>query len=129
MDIRNLSFFFLLWLCGWHLAHGQGRGHQGEGRPEGRPQGTISGIIQNESAEKILQYATVSLLRKRDSMLVTGSITESDGKFILTAPAGRYFLKLEYISCHPKTIDPIRLGKNNLSIDLGTISLQQNTSM
>ena len=129
MDLKRIGLFCLLWLSSWHLTHAQERGRTEGGGPGGRPQGTISGVVMDETEANILQYATVSLMRKRDSMLVTGSITDTDGKFKLSAPAGRYFLKLEYISCHPKIIDPIRLGRNNLSMDLGSLSLQQNTSM
>jgi hypothetical protein len=129
MYLNKLLITGLLCCGAIAVTYGQNREHHGGQRPEDRPKGVITGVIQDESSHDFLEYATVSLLRKRDSMLVTGTITGSDGIFQVTAPAGRYFMKVEYISCHPKIVDPIRLGKNNLSIELGTIGMQQNSSL
>jgi ferric enterobactin receptor len=57
----------------------------------------INGLVQESNGEAA-SYATITLHKSADSMLVKGAITGDDGAFeILGAGAGTYFLKANLI--------------------------------
>ena len=96
---------------------------------EDRPNGIISGKVKDSSNDELLEYTTLSLFSARDSSLVTGGITDTKGNFSLTAPFGRYFLKVEYISYESKTMQGLRLNRKTPTIDIGQIAIKQDESL
>jgi outer membrane receptor protein involved in Fe transport len=60
--------------------------------------GTVSGKVTDGKDQTVLEYATVALKKATDSSLVTGSITNSEGAFILNGvPFGEYLLEVDFI--------------------------------
>jgi len=53
-------------------------------------------VVDARSGENI-EYANVALLRASDSSLVNGTVSESNGSFALTAPYGRYVLRVTFM--------------------------------
>ena len=84
---------------------------------------TLKGkIIENNSSHP-LAYATISLFHLKDSTLVTGGITNSDGSFILKKiPIGIYRLKASFIGYQQVFIQPVSLQPGTR--DIGTLSLR-----
>ncbi len=93
-----------------------------------RPVGSIIGMVLSQESGEPVEYATISLYRKRDSLLITGTISDEKGNFILTAKAGRYFTKVEFISHAPVIIPMVNLKPNNLELDLKAISMPPSIS-
>jgi hypothetical protein len=57
---------------------------QGDYSRENLPgEGIITGKVQDQVSETFVEYATVGIYRHRDSTLITGSITDKDGIFVL----------------------------------------------
>jgi outer membrane receptor protein involved in Fe transport len=83
---------------------------------------TLRGKITDARSGEPLPYATISLFSAADSSLVDGTSSEENGTFLLTTRAGRYFARIEFLSCEPALINDIVLEKTTL--DLGTIALQ-----
>ncbi len=56
--------------------------------------GRISGKVFDSSTGKPVEYSNIILLAKKDSSQVSGTVTDKDGKFLLTGiKAGRYFFE------------------------------------
>lgn len=87
------------------------------------PVGKITGKILDKQANLPLEYATISLYTA-DSILVTGTISSSDGSFTIEAGTGRYFAEIQFISYEKKTVTNISVSPQNRNIDLGIIVLE-----
>lgn len=57
---------------------------------------TVSGALTDTSSKKQLQNASILLIKKKDSSLVTFSRTNAAGEFRLKAEAGKYMLMATY---------------------------------
>ncbi|WP_435412761.1 TonB-dependent receptor domain-containing protein [Psychroserpens mesophilus] len=84
---------------------------------------TITGKVIDADDNFPLEYATVSFITKPDNNVVTGGITDLEGKFEIEVPMGTYDVKIEYLSYKTKTYSDKLLDK---SINLGTVSLSLN---
>ena len=86
---------------------------------------TISGIILEKGTNIPLEYATVVLQNAQKPEIVTGGITDIDGKFSFEVNSGIYNVRYEYISF--KTI--VVKNKNlNTDTNLGTIFLEEDVA-
>ena len=81
----------------------------------------ISGIISSLDDDELLEYATITLLDSKNNSVITGGITNSSGKFSISAKKGNYNVLVEFISFKNLTLSNIEL-KNN--VDLGKIKLE-----
>lgn len=84
----------------------------------------IEGKVVEEGTNIPLEYATVTLKTITDNKVVTGGITDIEGKFSFEVPSGTYNIYVEYISYTTKEYLNKTLSK---SIDLGTVSLALDT--
>ena len=84
-------------------------------------QSSFSGKVVNDAAQPI-PFATVQLL-KTDSSLITGAITDEQGEFTLSAPAGKAILQISYIGFTSRTLDLLL----PLQESLGQIILKEET--
>ncbi|MFT4971030.1 MAG: ferric enterobactin receptor [Saprospiraceae bacterium] len=84
---------------------------------------TIKGKIVDAETNESLGFSTITLFAQKDSTVVTGSITDMDGNFLMETTPGRYFAKAEYIAYQSKFIENIELKKGKLNLDLGKIKL------
>lgn len=67
------------------------------------PQGKLEGQVIT-ATQKPVEYATVSLLKARDSLLIKSTLTDEKGKYILLkVPAGSYLIAVEWLGS-PKLI-------------------------
>lgn len=84
---------------------------------------TISGKVLDADEGFPLEYATISFINKTENKVVTGGITDFDGKFEIEVAVGTYDVRIEYLSYKTKTYSDKILDK---SMDLGTVSLSLN---
>jgi len=88
--------------------------------------GTITGEVRDTALDKPIEYATIVLFSLRDSSQVTGTITDSDGIFIMGGiRPGRYYAKVGFLGYNTTDVDDIRLGPQSPAIDLGIIDITQ----
>lgn len=89
----------------------------------------ISGTVIDESTGEPVEFASVSLINKKDERPVDGTITSDKGKFTLNNVAeGNYKLAVTFVSYETIFIDPVNAnGKTN--IDLGEIKLKADIKM
>jgi len=86
--------------------------------------GKISGKLIDEQSGKPIEYGNIVLYRFRDSSMVTGTISNSQGNFVLdNVNVGRYFIKISFIGFETKVIDSVLVTPRNAEVDLGIIKL------
>tara|TARA_Y100000310_G_scaffold344750_1_gene459242 strand:- start:355 stop:2805 length:2451 start_codon:yes stop_codon:yes gene_type:complete len=83
-------------------------------------QSTVSGKLVDNSTKEPLAFATVSLLNQNDSSLVTGAVTDMDGKFLVKVENGKYVARIQFVTYKMIEI-PVELTGN--ARDLGTIGM------
>ncbi|MBW6459332.1 MAG: TonB-dependent receptor [Bacteroidales bacterium] len=111
-------------------AQTQGSGTRGGGNPSGMPSdGVISGTVTERDVNIPMEFVNIVLFRSRDSSMVTGTITNETGKFVLSElPYGRYYLTANFIGYERQFIDSVFITPNRKINDLGTIKLQSATT-
>ncbi|QLE02947.1 TonB-dependent receptor [Galbibacter sp. BG1] len=96
-------------------------------RPNKNPQKQISVTGKAIDAEtgQPLEYATLVLESIDNPGDVTGGVTDPDGNFDVEAPAGKYTIRLEYISYKSYVLNNQNITEDKV---LGTIKLSLNVS-
>ncbi len=93
----------------------------------------FTGQVVDAKSSEIIEFATVSIFNATDSSLVTGTITDTNGKFELRVRPGAYYAKIEFLSYEDKIVsgisvgrgEPVRLGK--VGMDLSSQQLEEIT--
>ena len=86
--------------------------------------GKIVGKIIDTETKTPMEYANVSIFRKQDSKLVTGSITNASGAFVISdLPSGAYYVEASFIGFDKTTINDVRIVPTATTVDVGTIGL------
>ncbi len=106
-------------------------GAGGQQRPGGNggniPQiGVVYGKLQDAQTRQSVEYASVALLRQRDSGVVTGMLSKSNGDFIFeNVPFGAFILRINFMGYKP-VFKKVTVTPQNVSQDLGNIRLEAN---
>ena len=97
-------------------------------RPTGQRQApiTISGTVYDKETNQPLEYATLILQSVRRPEMVTGGISDVDGKFSVETMPGQYNVRVEYLSY--KTFE-LKAQTYRSSTDLGNIQLEIDAQM
>ena len=83
-------------------------------------QSSVTGKLVDSSTKEPLAFATISLLNASDSSLITGAVTDMDGKFLIKVENGKYVARIQFVTYEMKEI-AVELSGN--SRDLGTINM------
>ena len=86
----------------------------------------ITGKLEDANKQPVL-FANVAMYSSRDSALVGGIASDENGRFVIPAGQGNYFLKITYLSLDEKIVPNIIVG--NAAVDLGTISMKSNSQL
>ncbi|MEM9076444.1 MAG: TonB-dependent receptor [Bacteroidota bacterium] len=89
-------------------------------RPQNLPQIKLTGTVIDKDTGQPLEYATLVLQSVRNPEVITGGITDAEGKFEIETIAGRYTISVEYISYTTYRLENQLLRSNT---DLGQIQL------
>ncbi len=102
--------------------------HPGGGRPDFQnmpAEGVITGKIVDKDAGKAMEYANFVIYRQKDSTLVNGTVTDSEGKFKLEkVPFGRFYAIANFIGYDKSYIKDIKITPAHKTVDLGTLTLK-----
>lgn len=121
--LLNLLLLCLL-TAGSLLAQVPPAGPRG-GMAEVPKNGKITGKVIDTDTKTPMEYANISIFRKQDSKLVTGSISNASGSFAIgDLPYGSYFVEASFIGFDKTTISDVNIVPNASSVDLGTIGLE-----
>ncbi len=130
----SVGFFFLLvsfMYSNTLLAQSQqSKRNGGTGGAGGQqPYGIISGTVHDETSNAHVEYANIILFSVQDSAMVTGTITDSRGKFTLSSiNPGKYYLRVQFIGYENKDISGIHINPRSADIKLGDIRVKPKAS-
>ncbi|MFU8843472.1 MAG: TonB-dependent receptor domain-containing protein [Bacteroidales bacterium] len=87
--------------------------------------GRIEGRVYDKSEDIPVEYANVVVFSLNDSSMVTGVITNQDGKFILEeVPYGEYYVSVQFIGYEPTIISGVSVTRQNRHIDIGDVDMR-----
>jgi outer membrane receptor protein involved in Fe transport len=99
----------------------------GGGRPDMSgmpPEGIITGQVMEKQLNEPMEYTSVVLFSKRDSSIVTGTVTDVAGKFKLEkVPYGKFYVVANFIGYNKTTLSEIMVTPKAKTVDLGIIYL------
>lgn len=86
--------------------------------------GTIKGELIDMENHKALTSAKVSLKKIKDSIIVAGTFSKTNGEFeIKKIPSGKYFIEINYIGFEAYKSQNIEISDINKLVDLGKINM------
>ena len=86
--------------------------------------GTVSGLVVDQQ-QKPLDYATVTLLKAKDSSLVKGTLTDSKGHYQISGiSAGNYLVSVSVISYKKAFSKPFAISEGNASFTVEKLVLE-----
>lgn len=90
----------------------------------GDTKGTLKGFVYDTDANQPLEYATITMIRKRDNQIINGTISDQTGFFkIKDVEYGMYDIDITFIGYKTKSLENIAIKPNNKDIDIGKINL------
>lgn len=87
---------------------------------------TITGKVI-DPGKNAVPFANSALYQTLDSSLVTGAVSDENGRFELKAKPGNYYLKITFLSYKENRVKNIRVMNQN--IDLGALTLSPMTEV
>jgi len=88
--------------------------------------GVLSGRVLDSITKTPVEYANITLIRRRDSLAVAGGISAANGYFDLRGlPLGRFLVRIEFMGYQTTELENIRLSPNgSVEQDLGEVYLK-----
>ncbi|MBS1507076.1 MAG: TonB-dependent receptor [Bacteroidetes bacterium] len=91
--------------------------------------GKITGVVQDSTNNKGVEFATVALLDPNTQKPVNGEVCDDNGKFTLSKiPSGTYIVSISFIGYATKMIKVQLTDKKN-EVNLGNIMLSPSTKL
>lgn len=89
----------------------------------------ISGILTESAGNQPLEYASVSILKADNDSLITGILTDGDGRFQFEIPSRHRAVKVEFTYLGFKTLQRTIQLNNGEIANLGQISLESDQQL
>ncbi len=87
--------------------------------------GVVTGTVLDDSNSEPLMFASVVLHSMRDSVMVTGAITNEKGIFVIEqVPPGRYFVAVNYVGYPRKEVNGIVVTPREPVYEMGVIRVE-----
>lgn len=87
--------------------------------------GRATGEVVDANTGEPLAYAVVSIINPSDTTIVTGAVTNKDGKFsVKNIPIGKYIIRVKFIGYRSAKNDSLFITPRNPVKDFGTIRLK-----
>lgn len=90
--------------------------------------GIITGKVVDSETDEPMEYANIVLFAKRDSSMVTGTVTNVEGVFTLELNRpGRFYMTADFMGFEKSVLDTVTLMPPSKALDLGVIRLERAT--
>lgn len=84
----------------------------------------VKGKVIEHQTNETIPYASIAIYHSKDSSVVTGTITDMDGNFIIKKLAiGTYYLEVSFMGYKTHKIDLTNYNTTAKNINVGTITL------
>ncbi len=110
LQVIFLSLFFVL--CSFEISQAQ--------TTQNQTVKVIGKLVEEETAQPV-PYATVALYDKDTKELITGNISDEEGKFSISTTKTNFYVMASFMGYQSKTINEFTISEG--VINLGTISL------
>jgi outer membrane receptor protein involved in Fe transport len=88
----------------------------------------VSGVILDNKSKQPVPYAAVALVDASSLQNVAGAVADFNGKFVISGfKAGSYFVQATFVGYQAFSSNPFELSETNTQMDLGTISMEEET--
>ncbi len=94
--------------------------------------GKLMGVVKDKESGKPIEYATITLISKRDSSLITGGVTDKNGRFTISEiQLGFYQVKIKFIGydAYETSVKLSPRSEGGIEQNLGVIALQISAQM
>lgn len=93
-------------------------------QPNSGFKGAITGRLVDSDSGVPVEYGTISVFSLRDSSLVTGGISDNQGAFAIEVGAGRYYIRIQFISFTDLEISNLTVNPQSPKVNLGEIKMK-----
>ena len=123
-NLKTLSLITIMTILPLAIVFAQPRGMEGRG-PGGMPaNGVLKGKIFDKQTNQPVEYASVALIRQKDSTIATGGISNSQGIFLLEkVPYGKYTVQIKFIGYNQWETKDVLITPKSQEVDLGSVAL------
>ena len=91
--------------------------------------GTVIGLVKDKENDEPLEYVSVALYNSMDGNLVTGTISDTQGKFeIKGLIQGDYYLEVSFIGYNKTKVENINIDSRRTRIELQDIILPRSAN-
>ncbi len=98
-----------------------------DGLPDG---GQVRGMVIDQNSKQPIEFATIALFNAMDSSLVTGTITDTEGKFHATKIAeGKYYIKVNFLGYEELHLSEIVIDERNSRLNIGEVTMEASTQL
>ncbi len=125
--IQNRTIILVLALAG--ALNMQAQNQESSTLEAGKKQALIVEIVGKviDKVTKLpLEFSTISLYSKEDSLVLTGTVSNAEGAFSLETSHRDFFLKVEFLAYLSAIVEVPELAESQVRIDLGVIELIPN---
>ncbi len=88
---------------------------------------TIEGNLLDADTQQPISYATVAAVSSETKKVITGTITDDNGKFSFNSHDNNIYVELSFMGYEKKTISDFEIAGN--TINLGTVLLKQDAQL
>lgn len=113
--MRTIIFLFVLLLSVSSFAQAQ--------------TGMIKGTLTSNENNTPLSFSNVAVYQVSDSSLITGSITDADGRFSINIKEGEYYLKISAVGFTTYHSQKVNVNAKNKINDLSHIKLEEDVQL
>ncbi|MCB0429673.1 MAG: TonB-dependent receptor [Flavobacteriales bacterium] len=90
------------------------------------PKGSVTGSVMSASEGQPVEFATVSVHNVLDSVLVSGTVTDAQGGYVIKdLPEGKYFLRIGFIGYNTQEVSDVNISSKNWHVTVPAVKLQE----
>ncbi len=106
-----------------------GMPRQGGGGGMSGGTGNVTGVVVDKLTSQAVEYANLVLFRQKDSVMVSGAVTNQKGQFnIDKVPFGKYYLVVSFIGYSSLRIPDIMVNPKEPNKNVGQIKFEPSTN-
>ena len=91
--------------------------------------GIVIGKVIESNNNNELQFASISILSVPENKIITGGMTDEEGKFKIEAPYGKYYVLVDFMGFAKKKTTEFELSKENRIVKMGKILIDPDTDI